>query len=224
MAGDVNVRTLLAASALAMLLSGCGLLPRTHPETYEIPTSNHTIQELCGATKQFFALQAGTDNLRISPGAGGKALTDKIGGGNGCFYEKADGSTWRHLGLVSPFRIIVSGNTLSRPPSTTGNYPAKLLTVDGVTVKVVTEPLPKKADPATTPLEIDLAASIDGWEGELHFYGTGDRTTRDDQLIREGAVGGHRGTHHITTRTELKISYAHGSQNGRNRSQGSLPQ
>ncbi|MBF6165678.1 hypothetical protein IU486_12950 [Streptomyces gardneri] len=187
MAGDMNWRKVVATSALALLLSGCDLLPRTHPETYEVPTSNHTIQELCDATKQFFTIRAGTDNLKISPGAGGKALTDEIGGGNGCFYEKADGSAWRHLGLVSLFRIIVSGNTLSEPPSTTGNYPAEFLTVNGVTVKVVTEPLPKGANPATTLLEIELTASIDGWEGALHFYGTRDRTTPDDQPTREGA-------------------------------------
>jgi hypothetical protein len=187
MAGDMNVRRLLATSALAILLSGCDLLPRTHPETHEIPTSNHTIQELCDSAKHFFDNRAGTDNLKISPGTGGKALTDKIDVGNGCFYEKADGSAWRHLGVVSLFRIFASDDTLSEPPSTTRAYPAKFLTVDGVTVKVATRPLYEGDDPATTPLKIDLIADIDGWKGELHFYGTGDRTTRDDQLIREGA-------------------------------------
>ncbi|MBF6335986.1 hypothetical protein IU450_08815 [Nocardia abscessus] len=187
MAGDMNPRKLLAISALTVLLSGCDLPPRTHPETHKIAISNHTIQELCDSTKQFFANRAGTEKLKVSPGTGGKALTDEIGGGNGCFYDKDDGSAVPFIGSVSLFRIIVSGNTLSEPPPTTPYYPAKVLTADGVAVKVATRPLYEGEDLANTPLVIDLTANIDGWKGELHFYGTGDRTTRDDQLIQEGA-------------------------------------
>ncbi|MGY1895743.1 hypothetical protein [Nocardia gipuzkoensis] len=182
----MNLRKLLPISALAVLLSACDLFSPTHPDRYQIPASDHTIQELCDSTKQFFVTRAGTENLKIGPGAGGKALTDTIGGGNGCSYEKADGSPWTYLGYVSLFRVIVSGNTLSTPSATT-NYPTKFVTADGVTVKVATEPLPKGGDHASTLLDVDLTATIDGWEGELHFRATEDQTTRDDQLIREGA-------------------------------------
>ncbi|WP_433661036.1 hypothetical protein ACQPW1_01820 [Nocardia sp. CA-128927] len=187
MAGDMNLRKLLVISVLAALLSGCGLLTRDHPGGDEIPPSNHTIGELCNSTKQFFATRAGTESLKVSPGAGGKVLTDKIGGGNGCFYEMADGSAWPNLGYVSLFRIVDGDHTLSQPPPTNENYPTKVLTVDGVNVKVVTEPLPKGGDPATALLTVDLTATIDGWKGELHFRATEDQTTRDDQLTRAGA-------------------------------------
>ncbi|MGQ4614745.1 hypothetical protein [Nocardia sp. R7R-8] len=187
MAGDMNLRKLLVISMLTVPLSACGVLSRTHPEKYEIPVSNHTIQELCDFTKQFFATRAGTENLNIAPGTGGKALTDKIDGGNGCSYEKADGSAWPYLGYVSLFRVTASGNTLSISPATTENYPTKVLTVDGATVEVATEPLPKGGDHATTLLNVDLVATIDGWKGELHFRATEDQTTRDDQATREGA-------------------------------------
>ncbi|NKY26469.1 hypothetical protein [Nocardia gamkensis] len=186
MAGDMNLRKLLAISVLVVMLSACDLFSRTKPERYEIPTSSHTIQDLCDSTKQFFVTRAGTENLKISPGAGGKALTDEIGGGNGCAYEKADGSAWPYLGYVSLFRVT-SGNTLSTPPATAENYPAKVRTVDGATVKVATEPLPKGGDHATTLLDVDLTATIDGWKGELHFRATEDQTTRDDKPTREGA-------------------------------------
>lgn len=181
----MKLRKVLATSALTVLLAGCDL-PRSYPELTEIPTSNHTIQELCDSTKQFFANRVGTEKLKVSPGTGGKALTDEIDGGNGCFYEKDDGSAWPHIGYVSLFRVVVSGNTLSESPSTAENYSTKVVTVDGVTVKVATEPLPKGGDHATTLLDVDLTATIDGWEGELHFKATEDQTTRDDQLIRQG--------------------------------------
>ncbi|MFF3221163.1 hypothetical protein ACFYV7_00055 [Nocardia suismassiliense] len=178
----MNPRKLLVISVLAVLLSGCGLLSRTDPERYEIPTSNHTILELCDSAKQFFAILAGTENLKTSPGVGGKALTDKIDGGNGCFYEKNNGSARpSHLGHVSLFRVIDDEHTLSTPPPTNENYPTRVLTVDGVSVKVVTEPLPKDSDPATTRLTVDLAARIDGWDGELHFRTTEGQTTPDAQ-------------------------------------------
>ncbi|MFE7742882.1 hypothetical protein [Nocardia sp. NPDC057455] len=187
MAGDMNVRKLLTISTLAVLLSACDLFSRTHPDRYEIPASNHTIQELCDSTKPFFVTRAGTENMKIDAGAGGKALTDEIGGGNGCSYEKADGSAWPYLGYVSLFRVVTSGHTLSTPPASTENYPTKVLTVDGATVKVATEPLPKGGDHATTLLDVDLTATIDGWKGELHFRATEDQTTRDDKPTREAA-------------------------------------
>ncbi|WP_280253618.1 hypothetical protein [Nocardia abscessus] len=188
MAGDMNPRNLLAISALTVLLSACDLFSPTHPDRYQIPTSDHSIQELCDSTKQFFVTRAGAENLKVSAGAGGKALTDKIDTGNGCFYEKADGSAWPSSpGYVSLFRVVASGSTLPESPSTTKNYPTKVVTADGVTVKVATEPLPKGGDHASTLLDVDLTATIDGWEGELHFRATEDQTTRDDQLIREGA-------------------------------------
>ncbi len=183
----MNPRRLLVISALSALVSACDLFSHAHPDKYQIPTSSHTIQELCDSTKQFFVTRAGAENLKVSPGAGGKALTDEVGTGNGCFYEEADGSAWPSFhGYVSLFRVIVSGNTLSESPSTAENYSTKVVTVDGATVEVATEPLPKGGDHATTLLDVDLTATIDGWEGELHFKATEDQTTRDDQLIREG--------------------------------------
>ncbi|WP_141717286.1 hypothetical protein [Nocardia altamirensis] len=189
MASDMNLPKLLAISALAVLISGCGLLPRTQPERHAIPTSNHTIQELCDSTRHFFATRAGTENLKISAGAGGKALTDKIDTGNGCFYETGDPSASpSHLGYVSLFRIIVSDNPpLSTPASASENYPTRVITVDGVTVKVATEPMPKGGESATTLLDVYLTASIDGWEGELLFKGTEKETVRDDQTTRAAA-------------------------------------
>ncbi|MGV9969603.1 hypothetical protein [Nocardia beijingensis] len=184
----MNARRLLAISALAVLLSSCDLFSRTHPHNIEVPTSNHTIQELCDSAKQFFISRAGADDLNISAGAGGKTLSDKIGAGNGCVYEKEDGSAWpSSLGFVSLFRVTVSDNTLSIPPAATENYPTKVLTVDSASVKVATEPLPKGGDHATTLLDVNLTTTIDGWEGELQFRATEDQTTRDDQLTREGA-------------------------------------
>ncbi|MEU7143501.1 hypothetical protein ABZ942_28940 [Nocardia sp. NPDC046473] len=183
----MNRRKLLAISALTMLLSGCGPLSNSHPERHAIPTSNHTVQELCDSTKQFFAARAGTDNLKLSAGISGKALTDKIESGNGCFYEKNDGSAWpSSLGYVTLFGAIDTGKTLSQPTSTTENYLTKVLTVDSVTVKAATEPLPKGGDSATTLLDVDLTTSIDGWDGALHFRATEDQTTRDDRTIRAG--------------------------------------
>ncbi|MER7449793.1 hypothetical protein ABTW96_05845 [Nocardia beijingensis] len=188
MAGDMNARKLLAISALAVLLSSCDLFSRTDPDNYEIPTSSHTIQELCDSTKQFFISRAGAEKLKISGGAGGKTLTDKIGTGNGCVYETVDGSAWpSSLGYVSLFRASGAGSTLSTPPAPTENYPIKVLTVNGVSVKVATEPLPKGGDHATTLLDVNLTTTIDGWEGELQFRATEDQTTRDDQLTQEGA-------------------------------------
>ncbi|MFI9631737.1 hypothetical protein ACIHAX_03500 [Nocardia sp. NPDC051929] len=188
MAGDVIFRKLLAISALGVLLSACDLFSHTHPDKYEIPTSSHTIQELCDSAKQFFVTRAGAENLQVSAGAGGKSLTDKIGTGNGCVYEKADGSAWPSaLGYISLFRVTVSGNTLSTPPASTDNYPTKVLTVNGASVKVATEPLPKGGDHATTLLDVDLTTTVDGWKGELQFRATEAQTTRDDQLTREGA-------------------------------------
>ncbi|MFF7944175.1 hypothetical protein ACFZC5_31105 [Nocardia gamkensis] len=185
MAGDMNPRKLVAISLLAMLISGCDPLGRT-PEKYETPLSNHSIQELCDSTKKFFAVRAGTDNLKVSPGVGGKSLTDEIGGGNGCFYEVADGSAWPDLGFVSLFRVA-NGDTLSETSSASRSYPAEVLTVEGVTVKVVTAPLLEEADPSTALLKVDLTANIDGWEGQLHFRRTNDQMTRDDQTTQTGA-------------------------------------
>ncbi|MFG1792820.1 hypothetical protein [Nocardia sp. NPDC049149] len=187
----MNLHKLLAISALSVLLCGCGLLSRPHPEQHAIPTSNHTIQELCDATRHFYATRAGTENLKISPGAGGKALTDKIDTGNGCFYETEDPSASpSHLGYVSLFRIIVSGNPpLSTPAPASESYPTRTITVDGVTVKVATEPMPKGGESATTLLDAYLTASIDGWEGELLFKGTEKETARDDQTTRAAAQG-----------------------------------
>ncbi|WP_039799455.1 hypothetical protein [Nocardia araoensis] len=184
----MNARKLLAISALAVLLSACDSFSRTHPDKYEIPTSSHTIQELCDSVKQFFVTRSGAENLKVSAGAGGKALADKIGTGNGCVYEKADGSAWPSSpGYVSLFRVTTSGNTLSTPPAPTENYPTEVLTVNGASVKVATEPLPKGGDHATTLLDVDLTTTVDGWKGELHFRATEDQMTRDDRLTREGA-------------------------------------
>ncbi|MFD6156930.1 hypothetical protein ACFWF7_04270 [Nocardia sp. NPDC060256] len=182
----MNLRKLLAVSASAALLAGCGLLSRNHPAEDELRMSDHTIQELCDSAKQFFVTRAGTGNLRIGPGVGGKTLTDKIGGGNGCFYDKDDGSASPNLGSVSLFRVVDDDHTLSKPPPTNENYPTKLLAVDGITVKVVTEPLPAGADPAGTPLTVDLTTSIDGWDGALHFRATENETSRDDRTVRAG--------------------------------------
>ncbi|PXX65346.1 hypothetical protein DFR70_104409 [Nocardia tenerifensis] len=184
----MNWSRVLGIWLLAASLSGCGPFSRTGPDEHEIPTSSHTIQELCDSAKQFFVARAGTENLKLSAGAGGKALTARIGSGNGCFYEKEDGSAWlSSLGYVSLFREVDSARTLTQPPSTTENYPAKAMTVDGVAVKAATEPLPKGGDPATTLLDVNLTATIDGWKGELHFRAAENQTARDDQLIRSGA-------------------------------------
>ncbi|WP_191093825.1 hypothetical protein [Nocardia colli] len=184
----MNVRSLLGISAIIVLVSGCGLFPRPQPEKYEYPDNNHTIQALCDSTRQFFAIQSGTDDLKTSVGVGGKALTDKIGSGNGCTYEKNDGSTSpSSLGYVSLFGVAFEGSTLIGPPSPTTNYPTKVLTTDGVPVKAATEPLPKGGDPASTRLDVELVATIDGWKGELHFRATEDQTSRDDRLVQTGA-------------------------------------
>ncbi|MFE9577300.1 hypothetical protein ACFYO1_13000 [Nocardia sp. NPDC006044] len=178
----------MGISAMVALVSGCGLFPRTHPEKYDYPDNTHTIQALCDTTRQFFATRAGTDNLKTSVGVGGKALSDKIGSGNGCVFEKNDGSTPpSSLGYVSLFGVSFGGSTATEPPSTATNYPTKVLTVDGVQVKAATEPPPKGGDPATTPLDVELVATIDGWKGELHFRATEDQTSRDDRLIQTGA-------------------------------------
>ncbi|QBS42447.1 hypothetical protein DMB37_22360 [Nocardia sp. CS682] len=182
----MKLRTLLSISSLAMLLSGCDLFPSAPTDKYGIPTSNHTVQELCDSTKQFFAAWAGVDNLKLSPGRSGSALTDKIGTGNGCFYDTADGSGWpSHPGYVSLF-CVISGNTLSAIPLPTDDYPVKELTVDGVTVKAATEPPLNDGDPARTLLDVILTATIDGWDGKLHFRAAENQTTRDDLTIRAG--------------------------------------
>ncbi|MFC9432250.1 hypothetical protein [Nocardia sp. NPDC057030] len=173
---------------MVALVSGCGSLSRPHPEKYEYPDNSHTIQALCDATKQFFAARAGTADLKTSVGVGGKALSDKIGSGNGCVYEANGGSaSSSSLGYVSLFGVAFGGSTVTEPPSTTTDYPTKVRTVDGVQVKVVTEPLPKGGDPAATPLDVELIATIDGWKGELHFSATEDQMSRDDRLTQAGA-------------------------------------
>ncbi|MGW5221006.1 hypothetical protein ACWEQA_24375 [Nocardia sp. NPDC004085] len=184
----MNLREPLAVSALMVLLSACDLFSPTQPNKYEMPASSHTIQELCDSAIRFFATRPGAEYLKVGAGAGGKVLTDKIGTGNGCVYEKDDGSAWpSSLGYVSLFRITASGSTASTPAAPTENYPTHVLTVDGVSVKVATEPLPKGGDRATTLLDVGLTTTIDGWEGELQFRATEDQATRDDRLTREGA-------------------------------------
>ncbi|MFD0361981.1 hypothetical protein ACFQZZ_11060 [Nocardia sp. GCM10030253] len=188
MAGNMNLRRLTILSVLILMLSSCDLVPHADPEKYKVRTSDHTLQQLCDYPRKFFATRYADTALEVEPGLK-KPLTDKIGTGNDCSYylRERDQPDRRYIGSALLFRIVDSDHTLSTPPPANENYPTKVLTVDGMTVKVVTEPLPKGADPATTLLDVDLTASLDGWEGELHFKETDDQTTRDDQPTRAGA-------------------------------------
>ncbi|MFI9405836.1 hypothetical protein [Nocardia sp. NPDC052316] len=166
---------------MTLMLSSCGLTPRDTDEQ-KIRSSDHTLQQLCDHPRAFFATRYPGAALEVEPGLK-KPLTDKIGTGNDCSYfmrepERADR---RYIGSALLFRVIDEDRTLSKPRSTNENYPTKDLAVDGVSVKVITEPLPKGADPATTLLSVDLATTVDGWDGELHFRATEDRTARDGQ-------------------------------------------
>ncbi|GAA1600878.1 hypothetical protein GCM10009764_25970 [Nocardia ninae] len=163
------------------MLSSCDLSPHD-PDEQKIRSSDHTLQQLCDIPRKFFATRYADAALEVEPGLK-KPLTDKIGTGNDCSYfvRERDRPDRRYIGSALLFRIIDGDHTLSKPSPTNENYPTRVLTVDGVSVKVVTEPLPKEADPATTRLSVDLAATIDGWDGELHFRTTEGQTTPDAQ-------------------------------------------
>jgi hypothetical protein len=160
MASDVNPRKLTAISALTVLLPGCGLVPHPHPEKWAVPSSNHTLQELCDFPKQFFTTRYNAANLVISLAAT-MPMTEKIGTSNGCSYHTPERD---YLGYVFFSRIVEDSTS-----STTENFPARVVTVDGVAVSEIVETVPSNLDPSTTRPSFKLTASIDGWKGELGF-------------------------------------------------------
>ncbi|MFI6776019.1 hypothetical protein [Nocardia sp. NPDC050412] len=166
MAGDVNRRMLATIPVLAILLAGCGLSTRTHPEDPTAHLSVHTLQELCDFPKQFFSTRYNATSLKVGLGAT-KPMTDKIDGGNGCDYRNPEG---KYLGYISLFEGATDSKT---------HYPAsRVVTVDGVAVSEVVEPLDSFKDPATSRPSYKLTARIDGWEGELEFAGGDEQGTQ----------------------------------------------
>jgi hypothetical protein len=160
MAGDMNLLKVAAISVLTIFLPGCGLLPRTHPDKYTVSSSNHTLQELCDFPKQFFTTRYNATKLEASVTAT-RPLTEKIGTGNGCSYQTPERD---YLGYVFLSRIVEDSTY-----STEENFPARVITVDGVAVSEIVEPVPAPLDPSTTLPSFMLTASIDGWKGELGF-------------------------------------------------------
>jgi hypothetical protein len=168
MGGDVNSRhaTILA---IALLLSGCGLLPDTHTEQSTVVESNHTLQELCDFPKKFFSTRYDAPDLVISIDAT-RPMSAKIGGGNGCSYQTPGRK--EYLGNVSLFRVDEDATP------TPENRPSRILRVDGVAVAETSQPIPEYLDPATARPYYELAATIGEWEGRLEFKNGDEQGTQ----------------------------------------------
>ncbi|MEU6184928.1 hypothetical protein [Nocardia sp. NPDC047038] len=152
-----------------MLLSGCGLLPHTHPEKEITPESSHSIQELCDFPRQFFATRYDANKIEVSVDAT-KPMTEKISFGNGCSYRTSDQN---YLGYVS---LLHSADAITSPQQV--EHSSRTLTVDGVRVTEIAKPIPDYADPATARPWFELIADIDGWEGKLGFKNGDDQGTQ----------------------------------------------
>ncbi|WP_433600795.1 hypothetical protein ACQPXH_02970 [Nocardia sp. CA-135953] len=159
---------------LTLLLSSCGLLPKSHTDSpSEIKTSSHTLQELCDYPKQFYAAKYHAENLGVGVIAT-KPLTEQIGTGNGCDYHSADSNYLGYIFLDAPPAAPSNSHAESGTP--------RILMVDGISVTdtPLTQPAlpPFRNDPAQYAL---LSATIDGWRGEFELVG------RDEQTIQAGA-------------------------------------
>ncbi|WP_157172324.1 hypothetical protein [Nocardia pneumoniae] len=170
----MKLRVITPIAAITLLMSGCSLSPNPDTEQHTSKSSDHSLQELCDFPKQFFSARYNTRELEVSLGAT-RPMTEKIGGGNGCFYDTPDGE---FVGYASLFRA-----DLDATPPTTKNSLVRALTVDGVTVTETVEPISEPLDPATTRPRYKLTASIGGWDGELEFKNGDDQGTRDGAQV-----------------------------------------
>ncbi|WP_330229432.1 hypothetical protein OHA40_25715 [Nocardia sp. NBC_00508] len=166
----MNPQKISIVAVLALLLTGCGVLPRTDTERQTLQLSNHTIQELCDFPKQFFSARYNAPNLEVSVTAT-KPMNDKIAAGNGCGYHTPGRK--EYLGDVFLHRIFEDTTS-----PTIENRPARVLKVDGVAVTETVEPIPDYLDPATARPYFELTANIDGWEGTLEFKNGDDQGTQ----------------------------------------------
>ncbi|MFI9509425.1 hypothetical protein [Nocardia sp. NPDC052566] len=156
---------------LAVSLSGCSLFSHGETGKSAVPESQRTLHELCDFPKQFYITRFNATELKVSP-AQGKSLTEKIGNFNECSYRNGDS---KYLGYVYiSYRIAGETPTVSKYP------PSRILTVDGVPVTQVIEPLPPTWEPSAPP-PIQLSAADDGVDGQLRFYSS------DDETIQAGA-------------------------------------
>ncbi|MGY4100311.1 hypothetical protein ACW2Q0_12265 [Nocardia sp. R16R-3T] len=171
--GRMNPRS-IPLVMLAIVLSGCGILPKSHTEsTSEIQLSSHTIQELCDFPKQFYATNFHAENLRVAVIAT-KPMTEKIDIGNGCDYHSADEE---YLGY-----IFLDGPPAPTPSLAAGSGTPRTLMVDDVTV--TDTPQIQQALPPFTNAPTQyamLSATIDGWRGEFKIL------RQDEKTIQAGA-------------------------------------
>lgn len=152
------------AGVSAVLLASC--TSSSSPVDSAPPGNPHTFQELCDYPKPFFGKWFHTDNLRVST-AIGKPLTEHLGDTNQCTFNTTES---RYLGYL--FFDAPTGLTENRT-STTGK-----LTIDGVGVEEVSDPLPSYME-TEKYVPIKLIATIEGWKGEFQFPGGEERTVQD---------------------------------------------
>ncbi|MFE7742884.1 hypothetical protein [Nocardia sp. NPDC057455] len=169
MGGDVNSRH-APILAIALLLSGCGLLPGTDTEQSTVVESNHTLQELCDFAKKFFSTRYDAPELVVSIDAT-RPMSAKIGGGNGCSYQTPGRK--EYLGNVSLFRVHEAATA-----PTSENRPSRILRVDDVAVAEIVQPIPEYLDPATARPYYELTATIGKWEGRLEFKNGDEQGTQ----------------------------------------------
>ncbi|WP_157107589.1 hypothetical protein [Nocardia amikacinitolerans] len=167
----MRIRTVFL-SAVTLVLTGCQFTPTSQP--VELYLNEHTLQELCDYPRQFFANRYHVSDLTAKP-AQSKSMNSQIDAFAGCFYEKSATEGGKQLGHV----LLHQENNETK--SIPDNSRVQRLTVDGVTVIEIVEPLGDLQDPNTARPAYTLQASIDGWRGELRF------TAGDEQGAQAGA-------------------------------------
>ncbi|WP_330253511.1 hypothetical protein OG874_02535 [Nocardia sp. NBC_00565] len=168
-----------ASAALlgSLLVSGCGLFPRSHPEKWEVNESVHSLQELCDYPKEFFTVWFKAEKLKISSTTS-SPTQDKIGSIGSCSYKLDDGSEFpQYLG-----NNVLERHSEDAKPTESKGRPGRTLTIDGVPVSETHLPNPSFVDD-TTRHYLKLTATIDGWDGELEFNVDND----SDPKIEAGA-------------------------------------
>ncbi|WP_157129264.1 hypothetical protein [Nocardia amamiensis] len=155
-----------------LALTGCQFTPTSQP--VELYLSGHTVQELCDFPRQFFVNRYNVSDLTVKP-AQSKSMSSKIEAFAGCFYENSAAAGGNQLGHVLLHQERKESQSIPE------NSRVRILTVDGVTVTEIVEPLGELQDPNAARRAYTLQATIDGWRGELRF------TAGDEQGAQAGA-------------------------------------
>ncbi|MFF0494303.1 hypothetical protein ACFYTQ_35240 [Nocardia sp. NPDC004068] len=162
---------ILFASLLLLFVAGCQ--NKDNMNEQEPKPSMHSMQELCDLPKPFFAERFHVANVVATSDL--RPLTAEIGTIGGCTYQTEDK---RYLG-----NIILRYSSAAAPSTSTGRRAGRTVRIDNVAVTEFIEPVPSSGAPDSQS-PITLAASFQGWDGELGYYA---KDSTDDATLRTGA-------------------------------------